>query len=204
MSTKDPKASPIAVPQEPPEFIARRTKLIAELEKQSKSAQGGIKACMLKSIQVLKAMEPSMPLDEQLYSDMTEAFMRLTKDPAPQQPPEIFLTLMDYMQERISVLSPQYAAVAADNEIKLPLVKGSEAAAATAAAPAAAPAAPAAPAAKGAKDGFESSGPAKKKLSLGGDDTPPPPGASSDTKKKEELESFKAWMKNPGLGKTKG
>jgi len=188
-------------------MIARRGKILAELEKQSKTAQGGIKACMLKSIQVLKAMEPSMPLDEQLYQDMTESFMRLTKDPAPPTPPEIFLTLVEYMQERISVLSPQYAAVAAEHEIKLPAPKAPEAAAATAAAPAAAPGAPGAPgapAAKGPGDGFESSGPAKKKLSLGGDDAPPPPSASPDTKKKEELESFKAWMKNPSLGKTKG
>lgn len=204
MSTKDSKASPIAVPQEPPEMIARRGKILAELEKQSKTAQGGIKACMLKSIQVLKAMEPSMPLDEQLYQDMTESFMRLTKDPAPPTPPEIFLTLVEYMQERISVLSPQYAAVAAEHEIKLPAPKAPEAAAAAAAAPAAAPAASGSPSAKGPADGFESSGPAKKKLSLGGDDAPPPPSASPDTKKKEELESFKAWMKNPSLGKTKG
>lgn len=203
MSTKDQKASPIAVPQEPPELIARRGKILAELEKQSKNAQGNLKACMLKAMQVLKSMEPSMPLDEQLYSDMTEAFMRLTKDPAPPPPPEIFITLVEYMQERISVLSPQFAAVAAEHEIKVSPVAVPAAAAASAAAPAT-PAAPAAPAAKGSKDGFESSAPAKKKMSLGGDDAPPPPGASSDTKKKEELESFKAWMKNPGLGKTKG
>jgi hypothetical protein len=201
MSTKDQKASPIAVPQEPPELIARRGKILAELEKQSKNAQGNLKACMLKAMQVLKAMEPSMPLDEQLYSDMTEAFMRLTKEPSPPPPPEIFITLVEYMQERISVLSPQFAAVAAEHDIKVSPVA---APAAAAAAPAAAPAAPAAPAAKGPQDGFESSAPAKKKMSLGGDDAPPPPGASSDTKKKEELESFKAWMKNPGLGKTKG
>ncbi|HLL01358.1 MAG TPA: hypothetical protein VK539_12285 [Myxococcaceae bacterium] len=200
MSTKDQKASPIAVPQEPPELIARRGKILAELEKQSKSAQGNLKACMVKAMQVLKSMEPSMPLDEQLYSDMTEAFMRLTKEPAPPPPPEIFLTLVEYLQERIAVLSPQFAAVAAEHGIKVSPVAVPSAAAA----PAAAPAAPAAPTAKGAQDGFESSAPAKKKMSLGGDDAPPPPGASSDTKKKEELESFKAWMKNPGLGKTKG
>jgi len=183
-------------------MIERRGKILADLEKQSKSAQGNIKACMLKSIQVLKAMEPSMPLDERLYQDFTEAFLRLVNDPTPQPAPPIFMTLVDYMQERISVLSPKFAAVAAEHNIKVPASKAPEAAAAAPAAPAAQAAQ--AQSAKGPKDGFESSGPAKKKMSLGGDDAPPPPSASGDTKKKEELESFKAWMKNPSLGKTKG
>ncbi len=189
-------------------MIARRGKILAEFEKQSKSAQGNIRACMLKSIQVLKAMEPSVPLDERLYQDFTEAFVRLSKDPAAIPPPEIFMTLLEYMQERITMLSPQYAAVAAEHDIKVPATKAPEVAAAAAAAPAPAPAAPPpAPAAKTAKDGFESSGPAKKKpMSLGGDDTPPPPSTetSPEAKKKQELESFKTWMKNPALGKMKG
>ncbi|WP_224369371.1 hypothetical protein [Hyalangium versicolor] len=205
MAPKDSKAPMIAVPTEPPEMIARRGKILAELEKQLKTASGNIKACMLKSTQVLKAMEPSMPLDERLYQDFVEAFARLAKDPAALPPPDIFLTLVEYMQERISVLSPQFAQVAADNDIKVPAPKATEAAAAAAAAPPPAPPPPAAgPPTKAAKDGFESSSAPKKKMSLGGDDAPPPPSSSSEAKKKEELESFKTWMKNPSLGKMKG
>ncbi|MFL5350578.1 MAG: hypothetical protein ACJ8AT_37885 [Hyalangium sp.] len=202
MSTKDSKAQPIPVPKEPPEMIARRGKILAELEKQSKTATGNIKACMLKSVQVLKAMEPSAPLDEHLYRDFTEAFMRLTKDPAALPPPEIFLLTIEYMQERIAALSPQFTSSSAEHGIKAPAITA--AAAPAAAAPAAAPAAPQAPAGKAAKDGFESGGQPKKKMSLGGDDAPPPASSSSESKKQEELESFKTWMKNPGLGKMKG
>jgi hypothetical protein len=207
MAPKEQKPS-IAVPREPPEMIARRGTILADFEKQSKTATGNIRACMLKSIQLLKSMEPSMPLNEQMYKDFTDAFMRLASDPAALPPPEIFLSLVEYMQERIAILAPKFAEVAAEHDIKVNPIKPPEAAAAPAATPAAAapPPAPAAKGGKSAKDGFESSAPAKKKMNLGGDDAPAPPSASSEAekKKKEELESFKTWMKNPGLGKMKG
>jgi hypothetical protein len=207
MTTKDSstKAQAIAVPKEPPEMIARRAKILGELDKQSKGASGNVKACMLKSIQVLKSMEPSAPLDEKLYQDFTEAFMRLAKDPAALPPPEIFLSCIEYMQERIAVLSPAFTSVAAENEMKAPAIKAPDAAAAPAAPTAST--ATAAPA-KASKDGFESTGSAKKKMSLGEEAAPPPaPTATAATpegKKQEELESFKTWMKNPALGKMKG
>ncbi|RYZ15990.1 MAG: hypothetical protein EOO70_05555, partial [Myxococcaceae bacterium] len=55
----------------------------------------------------------------------------------------------------------------------------------------------------GAQDGFESSN-ANRAAALG--DVPPPPGAvKPDVKgEQQQLDSFKAWMKNPSLGKLKG
>lgn len=201
MAPKDSSSkAPVPVPQESADMIARRGKILAELEKQVTSASGTVKACMLKSIQVLKSMEPAVQLDERLYQDFTGAFMRLAKEQANTAPPEIFMTLIEYMQERITALSPQFVATAAAHDMKAPAIKVPEGAAPAAAPP---PAAAAPAAAKGAKDGFESSGKAKK-MSLGGDEAPAAPAASRDAEKKEELESFKTWMKNPGLGKMKG
>lgn len=204
MTTKDTstKGQPVPVPKEPAELIARREKLLVKLDEQQKSATGNIKACMLKLIQVFNAMAPGSPLDEQLYQDFKEAFVRLSKDPAAIPPPPLFMECVEYMQARIAALAPQFQAVATQHNISTNLP--------AAEAPAAAPAAPAAPQAgapkAAAKDGFESGGASRKPMSLGGDDVPPPPQAQGAEKKdkQEELESFKNWMKNPGLGKMKG
>ncbi len=195
MTTKDTstKGQPVPVPKEPAELIARRGKLLGELENQQKSATGTVKGCMVKMIQVFKAMEPGSPLDEQLYQDFKEAFVRLANDPAAIPPPQIFMDCLEYMQARIAALAPQF-----------PALSGQPQQAAAPAAPA--PAAPATPAAapQRAGDGFESGAPARKPMSLGGDAPPPPAQEAPKAKKEEELESFKNWMKNPGLGKMKG
>lgn len=187
---------PVPVPKEPPELIAKRTKIVADLEKQAQSASGAVQAAMRKMIQVFKAMDPNAPLDEQLYADFKGAFARLATDPGALPPPPIFTECVEYLQARISALAPQFPTLAP------------QAAAMQATAPA--PAQGAAPAAAGVatkrgSDGFEgSSGGARKPMSLGGD-APPPPATQKDAQQKQqELESFKTWMKNPGLGKMKG
>jgi hypothetical protein len=201
MTTKESaKGQPVPVPKEPPDLIARRGKLLADLDTQHKSATGTVKVFMMKMIQVLKAMEPNAPLDEQLYQDFKDAFVRLSKDPAAIPIHPLILESIEYMQMRIAVLTPQFMSVAAEHQIsvgKLPAVP------AEGAAPAAAPAAPPAPGAdvKRKGDGFEAGAPARKPMSLG-EDAPPPPQSNQD--KQQELESFKNWMKNPGLGKLKG
>jgi hypothetical protein len=201
MTTKETstKGQPVPVPKEPPELIARRGKLLGELENQQKSAAGTVKACMVKMVQVFKAMEPGTPLDEQLYQDFKDAFVRLAKDPAAIPVAPIFMECVEYMQARIAALAPQFQAVAAQHNITTG--QPAPTAAAAAPTPAPAPTAPAAP--KGAGDGFESGAASRKPMSLGGDaPVAPPSGEKQD--KQEELESFKNWMKNPGLGKMKG
>ncbi|MFP2901530.1 hypothetical protein ACLEQD_35145, partial [Corallococcus sp. 4LFB] len=58
------------------------------------------------------------------------------------------------------------------------------------------------------KDAFESSSAAKKRAVLTGDVPPPPSVAAAKPPDAQEvqkdMESFKAWMKNPALGKLKG
>jgi hypothetical protein len=198
MTTKETKGQSIPVPKETPDMIARRGKLLGELDNQQKTATGAVKACMLKIMQVFKAMEPGTPLDEQLYQDFKDAFVRLSKDPAAIPVNPLFFECVEYMQTRIALLSPQFQTVAAQHNVT---VGQQPAAAAPAPAAPAAPATPAAP--KRASDGFESSAPARKPMSLG-DDAKVPPSAAEKQDKQEELESFKNWMKNPGLGKMKG
>ena len=198
MTTKETntKGQPVPVPREPPEMIERRGKLLAELDNQQKSATGTIKAVMLKLMQVFKAMEPGSPLDEQLYQDFKDAFIRLSKDPAAIPVNPLFFECVEYMQSRITVLTPQFQAVATQYNVTI----GQQSAAA-APAPDAAAAAPAAP--KRASDGFESGAPVRKPMNLGAEPVLPP-GGTEKQDKQEELESFKNWMKNPGLGKMKG
>ncbi|NVJ03166.1 hypothetical protein HV824_34355 [Myxococcus sp. AM009] len=189
----DPRVPAQMPPEAPPELVAKRERLVTELENQAKSATGTLQQVMRKMSALLGNTKPGASLSFQLYQDVKDAFTRhlneATKTPALANMPPVLVESVEWMQAYLNArgFATEEAAAAA-------------AAPAATAAPAAAPKAPAGPG--GAKDAFETS--SKKHASLTGD-VPPPPAAPPDVKaEQKDLESFKAWMKNPSLGKLKG
>ena len=192
----DPRVPAQMPPDAPPELVAKRERLVTELENQAKSASGTLQQVMRKMSALLANTKPGASLSFQLYQDVKDAFSRhlseAGKNPALANMPPVLVESVEWMQAYLNARG-----FATDQAAAAP------AATATATAPAAAKA-PGAPAAGGAKDAFESGG--KKRASLTGDVPPPPAVANPPDVKAEqkELESFKAWMKNPSLGKLKG
>ncbi|NMO21605.1 hypothetical protein HPC49_32205 [Pyxidicoccus fallax] len=183
----DPRVPSEMPPDAPAELVAKRDRIIPELEKQAKAATGTLQQVMRKMGALISNTKPGAALDGRLYQDVKDAFSRhlaeAEKNPAIAAMPPILVESVEWMQAYLNARG-----------------FSSETSAAPAAAPAKAPAGKA-PAA-GAKDAFETS--TKKHAALTGD-VPPPPAQPLDVKKEQkELESFKAWMKNPSLGKLKG
>ncbi len=186
----DPRVPAQMPPEAPPELTAKREGLIAELENQAKSATGTLQQVMRKMSALLSNTKPGASLSFQLYQDVKDAFSRhlseASKTPALANMPAVLVESIEWMQAYLNARG-----------------FSSEEAAATPAATAAPASAPKAPGTSaGGTDAFETG--SKKHASLTGD-VPPPPSAQPDVKaEQKELESFKAWMKNPSLGKLKG
>jgi len=201
MSTQNPKKEKYPVPPEPQELVEGREKLLVELERQEKSAQGTFLQVIRTMKMVLSSMEPGMPSDERLYGDATSAFKRFMKDPILPVPPVLGM-VVEYLSLRLNTygMTIQNAVKEMNPEMhaKLAFTPPSARTAAAAPAPAAAPAA--ASSGKGPKDGFDSA--TNRPLSL--DPDAAPAGPADPKKEQQNLESFKAWMKNPSLGKLKG
>jgi hypothetical protein len=197
MSNPKPPAKPKGpIPEplpEPPELAAKRDGIIAGLEKASKNYAGSLQQVLRKSAQLMVNTRPEGQIDTQLYQDVKDAFQRYANDTAAPAAPPALMEFLDWLQAYVAARPPT-----------LP-VEGAAAAAPAptpAAAPASAPAA--APRVGGRSDGFESSSPGKR-ASLVTGEAPPPPSQPMDPKSEaKQLESFKAWMKNPSFGKTKG
>lgn len=177
----DPRVPAQMPPEAPPELVAKRERLVTELENQAKSATGTLQQVMRKMSALLGNTKPGASLSFQLYQDVKDAFTRhlneATKTPALATMPPVLVESVEWMQAYLNArgFSTDEAAASA---AKAPVGPG------------------------GAKDAFETS--SKKHASLTGD-VPPPPAAPPDVKaEQKDLESFKAWMKNPSLGKLKG
>lgn len=178
------------IPDAPADLVAKRERIIPELENQAKTATGTLQQVMRKMASLLSNTKPGASINGQLYRDVKDAFSRhlgeAEKSPALANMPAVLIESVEWMQAYLEARG--FATEAAP--------------AATASAPAAAKAPAGKAPAAGAKDAFESGG--KKQVSLSGD-VPPAPATQPDVKtEQKELESFKAWMKNPSLGKLKG
>ncbi|WP_309889476.1 hypothetical protein [Archangium sp.] len=194
MSTSNkPKVTvPAEMPREAaPEILAKRDQLIADLETAAKGSTGTLQQVLRKMSALISNTKPGAALDNRLFQDVKDAFQRFSQDTeAAAKRPPVLMQSVEWMQAYLS--SRGFA------------VEGAAATTATTASAPAAAANPAAPrAAGGGKDGFES-GASQRARVLG--DVPPPPGAQPDAAKdqQQQLESFKTWMKNPGVGKVKG
>ncbi|NVJ26710.1 MULTISPECIES: hypothetical protein [Myxococcus] len=198
MSTQ--KAKMGALPPEPSELVEKRDKLLAELESQSKTAQGTFLQVVRTMKMLVASTTPGTPFDERLYGDVSGALQRFMADPILPVPPTLGM-VVSYLSERLSTygMTIQNAVKEANPEMHAKLAFTPPSAQAPAAP---APAAPARTSgAPAAKDGFESAS-NKRSLSLDPEASPPPP--ADPKKEQQQLESFKAWMKNPSLGKLKG
>ncbi|MBN8231388.1 hypothetical protein JYK02_28140 [Corallococcus macrosporus] len=194
----DPRVPATMPPAAPEEVTKKRDGLISGLDAAAKSATGTLQAVLRKMSELLANTKDGAQLNMNLYEDVKTAFNRHLKE-AEKNPklaadmPAVLINAVEWMQEYISS-------------------RGFDPAPAAAAAPAAtAPAAAAAPGQAKVKDAFESSSAAKKRAVLTGDVPPPPSVAATPAAKpadaqevQKDLESFKAWMKNPALGKLKG
>lgn len=171
-----------AHPPEPAELVQMRDKLLVELEKQAKTATGTLQQVLRKMIELLNHTKPGSPMNFALYEEVKEAFVRFSKDPGTTPPPMVLMECVEFLQSRLNAFGFTPSQQPAE--------------AAPAAAPAPRPAGVAA-----TKDGFESSGP-QRSLSINPEaDVRPTADPKSE---QQQLESFKAWMKNPSIGKVKG
>jgi hypothetical protein len=188
---KDPSAA--AVPVEPPELAVERERLLAELEKQAKTATGTAQAMLRKLHEVLVHQKPGIPVDFQLYADAKAAFERFLKDPVLPFP-TVMVQVVEFMQKRM-------VAMGWTGKMQIPegapppppgLVPSM-----TSSAPPPAPAARPVPQG-GAKDGFEGRSAAQGAVALKPSDGQPLPASQG----KAELHD--ARLKTPGGGNLKG
>ncbi|MFE8596713.1 hypothetical protein KYC5002_14595 [Archangium violaceum] len=204
MSKKQNANEEYPLPVEPPELVAKREKLLAALEKQTKTATGTAQPLLRKMHELVANTKVGVPLNANLYTDVKDAFIRFTKDPVL-PPPTIIMEVVEFMQERL-------AAVGFTGQMEWPegappipagfvgaLLEGTPAAGG-------APVAPAAQqrSAAGPKDGFEGSAQRKSGMTLNPETAPAPAAPADANSEKQKLEEFKTWMKNPGLGNVKG
>lgn len=199
MSTQNTKKERRPLPPEPPEVIAKRDKLLAELEVQSKTATGTFLQVVRTMKTLVSSTKPGTPFDEHLYGDVSGALNRFMQDPILPVPPVLAL-VVEYLQTRLNTYGVQVqAAVKEMNpELHAKMAYTPPGGAAPAPTSAARPSA----GAPTAKDGFEGS--SSKRLSLSPEANLPPPASAEPKQEQQNLESFKAWMKNPALGKLKG
>lgn len=194
MAPPTPKKEVPQLPPEPPELTAKREKLLVDLDEQSKSATGVFQQVLRNMRKLVASSAPTAPLDQQLYTDVKDALTRFMKEPIL-PPPPILGQVVEYLQYRINTYGMTIQKMALEMN---PEIAGKMAIQP----PGAAASAPAAPAAranpKGPSDGFESSSKGKMNLNPEFAGTPDPKA------EQQQLESFKAWMKNPALGKLKG
>lgn len=186
MSTQKPVVPAEMPPEAPAELIAKREPLAAELEKAAKATSGTLQQVLRKMQVLLSQTKPGSSLDGQLYQDVKDAFTRYAKDTAAGPAPASLMQAVDWLQAYLSARG--FAASA-------------EPAASTGAPASAAPRA----AVKGG-DAFDSGDSSARARTLTGEVPLSPEAAKSLDPKSEQqqMESFKAWMKNPSLGKLKG
>lgn len=191
----DPRVPAEMPPAASEELTKKREGIIAGLDAAAKGSTGTLQQVLRKMSELLVNTKDGAQMNMQLYQDVKDAFNRhlseAGKNPALATMPPILIESVEWMQ---TYLTERGVAPAA-------------------AAPAPAATAPAAKPAAGqatAKDAFESGSAAKKRAMVTGDVPPPPsvaatPGKPPDSQEvQKDLESFKAWMKNPALGKLKG
>jgi len=191
MSTSNTKVTvPAEMPPEaPPELLAKRDPLIAELETAAKTATGTLQQVLRKLAALLKSTtaKPGAPIDVPLFEDVKLAFQRFSQEPAEviAKRPAVINQGVEWMQAYLSS-------------------RGFPVPGATATATPAAPAAPgasAAPAKRGVNDSFESNA-SQRAHAISGE--APAPAQQGTVGSKEQLESIKNWQMNPGFGKVKG
>ncbi|MCY1045173.1 hypothetical protein OV208_27915 [Corallococcus sp. bb12-1] len=193
----DPRVPAEMPPAAPEELTKKREGIISGLDAASKGATGTLQQVLRKMSELIVNTKDGAHMNMALYQDVKDAFNRhlgeAGKNPALASMPPVLIEAVEWMQNYLTSRGFEPSAAAAP--------------AAAAAAPAQV-AKPAAGGPSGAKDAFVSDSAAKKRAAITGDVPPPPSIANapppSTQEVQKDLESFKAWMKNPALGKLKG
>ncbi|OJH39333.1 hypothetical protein [Cystobacter ferrugineus] len=195
---KGKSKSEYAVPVESPELVAKRDRLLAALEKQANTAKGTAQPVIRKMYELLANTKVGAPFNMNLYVDVKNAFVRFMKDPVL-PPPPIIMECVEFMQERLVSVGfsgqmewPEGAPPVPAAFSKVNLAEGI---------PQPAKSAPAPKRARGAQDGFES--PPRRAPVIAQLDGQVPEPITPKTES-QQLDSFKAWIQSPDLGKTKG
>lgn len=206
--SKQKTKSKYPLPVEPPEMVAKRERLLAALEKQAKVTTGTAQPVLRKMYDLIANTKVGSPFSMNLYLDVKNAFVRFMKDPVL-PPPPIIMECVEFMQERLVSVGftgqmemPEGAPPLPDAYTKVNFADGVPGITIPSATKKpAAPSAPAAKRARGSQDGFETAAPRRAPMSL-----PPsePTAPLSPNSEQKQLDSFKSWMQNPELGKTKG
>lgn len=179
-----------AVTAAPPELLAKADGIAAELDKAAKSATGTLQQVLRVVANVVRDSKTGS-LTQSLQNSMTEQMNRLMTE--AKSDPSLVTKIPPVLGEGVEWLQSYLSArgVPPGGYLAGEGAPTKKAAPAPAAAPASRPGAK-------AQDGFESSG--SRPMALPTDDgaqqVPQKPG--------QQLESFKAWMKNPNTGKLKG
>ncbi|HYO70495.1 MAG TPA: hypothetical protein VEU33_30885 [Archangium sp.] len=201
MSKKQNANEEYPLPTEPPELVAKREKLLAALEKQSKAATGSAQPVLRKMHELVANTKVGVPLNVGLYNEVKDAFVRFMKDPVLPAP-TIIMEVVEFMQERLATVGFTGQMEWPEGAPPIPagfvgtLLEGSPAAGGAPVSPFQRPAA-------AVKDGFEGSA-QRKGMTLNPEAAPAPAVSSEAKSEQQQLESFKTWMKNPALGKVKG
>lgn len=175
----------------PPELLAKAIPLATEIEKAAKTATGTLQQVLRVVANVIRDSKTGS-LTQDLHKSMTDSMSRLMSEAKADN--SIAAKVPSVLFEGVEWLESYLAARGVPEG-----GYGTEGASAKKAAPA--PAAAAAPPRAGAgksQDGFESK--SARPMALPTDDAPAP----VQPKPGQQLESFKAWMKNPSAGKVKG
>jgi hypothetical protein len=172
----------------PPELLAKADPIIAELDKASKTATGTLQQVLRVVASVMRDTKQGS-LTQELHKSMTDQMTRLmteakTDSSIVTKIPPALGDGVDWLQSYLRARGVPEGGYLAEGK---PATK----------APAVAAPAPR-PGVGGSKDGFESKG--SRPMALPTDDAPAPVAP----KPGQQLESFKAWMKNPSAGKLKG
>lgn len=187
MTTSSGGAGPAALP---PELLSKRDELITALEKTAKTAvHPSLQQVLQKMLLLMRSTKPGSPaLNPDAFRQIQEAFLLFAEDPAAPRSPEILLESMEWMDRFIRAtvaLLPKGVQAEMMSDVPPMGTKGAFGA-------------------RRGKDSFESVAPAARARSLTEEGIPQVVPPAPPDKPRPQVEPFKAWMKNPGLGKLKG
>jgi hypothetical protein len=109
-------------PPEPPALAAERDKLMAELQKQAKTATGPTQTVLKKLYEVLAQTKPGATANPQVFTEAKAAFAELSKAKVDSPPPVIMQTL-EFMQKRSAAMAPPPAPAAPAKSAPPPAAK---------------------------------------------------------------------------------
>jgi len=99
---EEAKALLRALKPEPPELVAWRKRLLAELTAKASSSTGPLQQMVITLREIFLAMEPEVPFKPGLAEEYSRALQSFGQNPAALDPPPALISeCMSYMRERV-------------------------------------------------------------------------------------------------------